>query len=402
MADPTLLNLSYIAVILLIGLIGSIISRKLKIPNLIILIGIGMGIGYITYQGQPIMQFSPMFLTGLAVITLALVVFDASSRFNFRKFDTMSASALKLAGIFLLFNLIFITPITYFLFKQTSIILAMIFAAVISGTDPSSTLMILAGARSKLFELLKVEAILNTPLIVLIPFLLIDVIKGTAGDSTFAVITSQALPFAQQFVVGIGTGILIGMVFFRFMRKYYSVTLSPLALIIVALLSYIGAEVLGGNGVLSVTAAGILFGNLYHVKHMRSLQRFGEIFAEVFEILVFVLIGTVIKIPWTLEFLIPASILFGAYLIIRFVSVQISFRKADYTLREKLYMTLNIPKGIAVAVVVFTLATTAIIGIKPILDLILLFMIYSIILSTIITHFSKFFTKVEIKITESQ
>ena len=135
---------------------------------------------------------------------------------------------------------------------------------------------------------------------------------------------------------------------------------------------------------------------------MKVLQKFGEIFGEVFEILVFVLIGTIIKIPWTKEFLIPASILFGVYLIIRYVSVHISFRKADYTIKERLYMTFNIPKGIAVAVVVFTLATTSITGIKPILDLILLFMIYSIILSTAITHFSKFFTKVEIKITEEQ
>jgi cell volume regulation protein A len=399
--DPILLSLSYIGIILLIGLLGSIISRKLKIPNLIILIGTGMILGYIKYQGQPIINFSPFFLTGLAIITLAMVVFDSSSRFNFREFDTLSASALKLTGIFLLFNLIFLSLITNYFFKPASFLLALLFAAVVSGTDPSSILAILGKVRSKPFELLKIEAILNTPFIVLIPFLLIDIIKDIAG-STLEIISSQALPFAQQFVVAIGTGILLGLIFFRFMKKYYSATLSPIALVIVALLSYIGSEVLGGNGVLSVTTAGILFGNLYHVKHMKSLLRFGELFAEIFEILVFVLIGTIIKIPWTSEFLIPASILFLVYLIIRFISIEISFINSDYTLKEKLYMTLNIPKGIAIAVVIFTLATTEVAGIKPILDLILLFMIYSIILSTVVTHFSKFFTKIEVKIPKGQ
>ena len=402
MADPILINIGYIVFILIIGLLGSILSRRLKIPNLIILIGIGMLIGYITYQGQPILQFSQTFLTGLAIITLALVVFDSSSQFRFRKFDTMSASALKLSIIFLLVNLIFLSAVTFYIFRPASIILAVIFAAVVSGTDPSSTLMILAGARSKLFELLKVEAILNTPLIVLIPFLLVDIIKEAAGESTLALISKQLMPFAQLFVVGIGTGILIGLIFFRFMKKYYSATLSPLAFIVVALLSYAGAELLGGNGVLSVTAAGLLFGNLYRIKHMKTLLKFGEIFSEVFEILVFVLVGTIIKIPWTKEFLFPATLLFIVYLIFRFLSVEVSFIKSDYTLKEKLYMTLNIPKGIAVAVVVFTLATRTIAGIKPILDLILLFLIYTIILSTIITHFSKFFTKVDIKISEEQ
>ena len=62
------------------------------------------------------------------------------------------------------------------------------------------------------------------------------------------------------------------------MKKYYSYTLSPLAMITAAVLTYVGAEALGGNGVLAVTTAGLMFGNLYHVKHMRKLQEFGEIF----------------------------------------------------------------------------------------------------------------------------
>ncbi|MBW2966168.1 cation:proton antiporter [Candidatus Woesearchaeota archaeon] len=400
--DPILLNISYIGIILFIGLLSSIISRKLKIPNLLLLILVGMILGSIKYNNKQIVEFSPLFLASLAVITLAMVVFHSSSRFNFRKFDTMSVSALKLSLIFLFLNLIFLSIITYYIFKPASFLLAILFAAVISGTDPSSTLMILAGARSRLFELLKVEAILNTPLIVLIPFLLIDIIKNLTGESTLAILSSQLMPFAQQFVTGIGTGILIALIFLRVMKRYYSVTLSPLAIIIIALLTYAIAETLGGNGVLSVTTAGIMFGNLYRVKHMRKLQEFGSIFSEVLEILVFVLIGSVIKIPFTTNFLIPSSILFIIYLVLRFISVQLSFRKATYTLKEKLYMTLNISKGIAVAVVVFTLATKVIIGMNLILNLIFLFMIYSIILSTIVTHFSKFFTKVEIKISEEQ
>ena len=58
-------------------------------------------------------------------------------------------------------------------------------------------------------------------------------------------------------------------------------------------------------------------------------------------------------------------------------------------------MSLNIPKGIAVAVVVFTLTTTTIPGISRVNDLILAFLVYSVILSSFITRFSKYFTKVE-------
>ena len=237
---------------------------------------------------------------------------------------------------------------------------------------------------------------------VLIVILLIDIMKNLSGKITLNLLSSQIFPFAQQFVAGIGTGILVGFLFFRFMKKYYSQTLSPLALITVSLLTYVMSESLGGNGVLAVTTAGLVFGNVYKIKHIKKLQEFGEIFSEVFEILVFVLIGSIIDIPVKLSFFIPATLLFIAYLLLRFLAVEFSSIGAGYNFKEKLYMSLNIPKGIAVAVVVFTLATKSIAGMDVILDLILLFMIYSIILSTVITHFTKFFTKVAIKVDEGQ
>ncbi|MEE9525392.1 MAG: cation:proton antiporter [Candidatus Woesearchaeota archaeon] len=400
--DQTLLTVTYIGVLLLIGLLSSLIARKLKIPNLLLLLGVGMILGMIKYKGEPIISFDPIFLTSIAVITLAMLVFDSSSKFKFKDFDSMSANALQLSVTFLFLNMIILSFITYYLFKPASILLAVMFAAIVSGTDPSSTMMILAGAKSKLFELLKVEAILNTPLIVLIPFLLIDVMENVTGGPILEILTSQALPFAQQFVVGIGTGILIALIFFRSMKKYYSATLSPLAMITASLLTYVIAETLGGNGVLAVTTAGLVFGNLYHIKHLQLLQKFGEIFAEVFEIIVFILIGSIIKIPWTASFLIPATALFIAYLGVRFVAVDLVAKKGEYSLKEKIYMTLNTPKGIAVAVVVFSLATRAVVGMDLILDLVLLFMIYSIVISTIVTRFTKYFTKVDIKISEEQ
>ncbi len=399
--EPTLIYIIYFGILLLLGLISSIISRKLKIPNLILLIGIGMLFGYLRYDNKPLIQFSPIFLTSIAIITLSMIVFDSSSKFRFKKFDSTTSSAFKLAIVFLVLNTLILSALTNYLFELSSVFLAVVFAAVVSGTDPSATLMILSGAKTKLFELLKVEAVLNTPLIVLIPFLLIDIMHEAAQTTAFNILSSQALPFAQQFVAGIGTGFLVAFIFFRFMKKYYSATLSPLAVITAALLTYALSEALGGNGVLAVTTAGLVFGNLYHIKHKRKLQDFTEVFSEVFEILVFILIGSMIKIDWSLSFILPASLMFIVYLFIRFITILALFFK-DFDLKEKIYLTLNAPKGIAVAVVIFTLATKAVTGIGLILDLIFYFMILSIIISTIVTRFTKFFTKTELKATEKE
>jgi NhaP-type Na+/H+ or K+/H+ antiporter len=85
--------------------------------------------------------------------------------------------------------------------------------------------------------------------------------------------------------------------------------------------------------------------------------------------------------------------LFVLYLILRYIAINISLRDLKLRLKEKLFMTFNVQKGIAVAVVAFTLKTLNIGGIDVILHLTLLFMLYSIILSTFVIRFSDYFIK---------
>jgi len=393
MTDP-LLYLTYLGLILLIGILCSIIARKLRIPNYLLLILVGIFISNITYKGEPILEFSPLFLTSTAILALAIIVFDASSRFKIKEFDALSISALKLTIIFIIINSIILALATYLIYRPISPLLVILFATAMAGTSPSAILTALkGGVKIKIFELLEIESIFNTPLIVLIPFLILDIIKNVQEKFVLSDLIDQIGPFTQLFITGIGTGIFIGLIFFKVMRKRYSPTLSPLALIVAAILTYTVAEQLGGNGVLAVTTMGLFFGNVY-IEHKKKLREFSETFSLILEILVFTLVGIIIKIPLTLNFFIISLLLFVIFIAVRSFAVTISFPK-QFTFKERLFMTFNIPKGIATAVVAFTLATYTISGIKLILDLILAFIIYSIILSTIVTRFSKFFVKVE-------
>lgn len=392
MADITIIYLTYIAIILIVGLISSIISEKLKIPNFLLLIFFGVIIANSPYTTDQI-EFSPIFLTSLAILTLALIVFDATSRLKLKEFDDLSFSALKLTLVFLLFNCIFLTATTYlFLNEKITPMLALLFATIMAGTSPSTTLMSFKGQKSKMLKLLEVESIINTPMIVFIPFILISIIEDVGKSFTFDAFVSHLSPFVQQFITGIGIGIIAGIILFKVMRKKYSPVFSPIALIASTLLTYALAENFGGNGVLAVTTAGLLFGNLF-IEHKQKLMEFSSTFSLLLEILVFVLIGIVIKVPLTRPFFITSISLFIIYLIIRFFTVSVALSKENYSAKEKIFMSLNVPKGIAVAVIAFTLSTKAITGINHILDLILAFMVYSIILSTILTKFIKHFTE---------
>jgi len=392
MADLSIIYLGYLGVILLIGLLVTIISKKLKIPNFLFLIFVGVALANVSYNGEPLITFSSVFLTALAILALSMIVFDSSSRFNIRRFDSLSISALKLTLIFLALNLAFLSLATWYIYKPASVVLAILFAAAMSGTSPSIVLFLFKGVKTKVFQFLEVESILNTPIMVLIPFLLLEFIKENIEGT--AQLSSQIIPFAREIIVGIGSGILIAVILFKVMHKKYHPTLSPIAAISGALLTYLMSEALGGNGVLAVTTLGLFFGNVY-IKHRIKMQYFSEVFSTILELLVFVLIGWIIKIPLTAKFFITSLSLFAIFVLIRFFAVMLSFKKKDFTFKEKLFIALNVGKGIAVAVIAFTLATLAIKGITPILDLIVAFLIYSIILSSVIVRFSKFFTKIE-------
>tara|TARA_Y100000310_G_scaffold342247_1_gene444645 strand:- start:52758 stop:53948 length:1191 start_codon:yes stop_codon:yes gene_type:complete len=387
-----LLLLTYLAVILLIGLLTSIISQKFKIPNILLLLLIGIGLGRVDYRGSSLIEFPEVFMTGISILALVMIVFDSSSRFSLKKVDYFSLHTLWLSIVFLIFNLIFLTFFTMLIFGVESIFLALMFAALMAGTSPAVVLSMFKNVKNKVFDFLGLESLLNTPLVVLIPFIILDLKNALKGELIIATFIDQLVPLLQQFVVGVGAGVLIGLIMFKFMRRVYSVVLSPLAVITSALLAYIIAENLDGNGVLAVTSMGLLFGNVY-LKQKFQLKEFASVFSNSLEILVFVLIGLIVAIPFSGDFFIKSILLFALYLVIRFFSVIFSLRGMDFTLKEKLFMSLNAQKGIAVAVVVFSLATLEIEGMSTILNLSLAFMLYSIILSSVVLRAVKYFVK---------
>lgn len=407
-----LIILSYIAVILLLGVLCSFVSRKLSISNALLLLAAGILLSMAQYNGQSLIRFPAVFLAAIGIFALAMVVFDASSRLRLKRLDKLSLSALKLAITFFILNMVFLAFFTRWIFSIRSVFLALLFAALMSGTEPSAVVSKVGEAKSRIAYLLKAESLMNTPLIVLLPFVILAIMETFRPGLFFNSLISQSAFFLQQLIVGIGTGILIGVVIMKVMKKAYSELLSPFTVIAAALLAYIISESLKGNGILAVITLGIFFGNVY-IKEKHELIEFSSVFASFLEILVFMLVGLIIGFQFNLSFFMKSFALFLIFLAIRFVSVNISLKKQAISMKEKVFMALNAQKGIAVAAVALVLTTytvtqTAIAdgfeivsnapfvnipGTVGILDLTLAFIAYSMILSSIMLSYSKYFLK---------
>ena len=371
--------LTQIAVILFAGVMFSAFAKKVRIPDILFLILVGAIIGSITMQGKSLVEFPSLFLVSIGLLALAMVVFESASKVKLRKIDTQSVRSVKLVLMVILLTCTLFMTAAHYLF-ELEWPMAFLLSTLLVGTAPSIILPLLEGS-TRVVELLKFEAILNTPFTVLLPFLTIDVIQTIQTSPITATLVEYFMPFLSKFVAGIGTGMLIGIVLFKVVSKRYSQIFSPLAVVIAALLAYVLAENLGGNGVLSVTTLGLFFGNVY-IKQKVELMHVGSVLAKSLYILVFVLLGSLIKIPYSEQFFINSIILFGIYIVLRFLAIQLSLG-SEYKIKEKIFMTFICAKGIAVAVVAFALTTLALPQITLVLDITLIFILYSVILSSI-------------------
>ncbi len=384
---PYLTELSWLAFMLIAGIILSLLAKKIRFPDILLLIILGIIIGHLK-----LVTFTTQFLAAFSIFALIMILFTSSSRFRPKEISSLSPHAIKLSLIFFILCSLFLTITTHFIFNISltlnSILVSLLFGTLMAGTSPSTVLTLLKEKKQKIAEILEFEAIFNTPLMVILPLMILDYLKGTVLK-----VHDIAIKFLQNIMTGVGTGLVIGLIIFRLMKRKYLEMISPLVIIAAALLTYTIAEYIGGSGILSVTMLGIVFG-WSQLKEKQALDKFSNTFTNFLKIIVFILLGLTIKIPYkNTDFLITSLILFSVFLLIRFFAVNSAFANTKVNFKERLFMTFNISKGVAVAVVAFVLFSflKEIPDLSLIIDLSFLFILYSVIISSISGAFSKYF-----------
>jgi len=210
--------ITQIGLMLLLGILFSLVAGKLKLPKILLLLIAGIVLGNLTYNGQDLIQLPELLLTGIGLFALIMIVFDSAASFRIRQVDIFSAPALKLTAIFLVINMIILTFVTKWVLGLETFFFAALFAALMSGTSPSVTLSLLGNTKNRVVNILELESLVNTPIIVILSLMMLDFatdVKKVALD-TFL---QQIMPFLAQIITGIGAGIVVGLIVFKIMKK---------------------------------------------------------------------------------------------------------------------------------------------------------------------------------------
>ncbi|MGJ8628906.1 MAG: cation:proton antiporter [Sulfitobacter sp.] len=287
----------------------------------------------------------------LAEITLILVLFSDASHVRFSRLRQSFNIPLRMLVIGLPLTVALGTLVAYLLSPESGVAMALLTAAVLTPTDAAlgQTVVSSPDVPQRLSQTINIESGLNDGLV--LPFVLFGAIlasAGMGGAQTDGLATSALL----QVILGPVIGITFGWLFAKAMDVAQNHTLMAeaaggVAFLTVAFATFIGAELIGGNGFIAAFVAGMVFGNTY--KHnIHFISEFMEGVGQLLTMCAFLVFGALLLPDGIEHITLNAIILAILFLtVVRMLPIWLSLLGTRLATSEKLFLGWFGPRGLA-------------------------------------------------------
>jgi cell volume regulation protein A len=275
--------------LLAVGLAASLLAGRLRIPGLVLFLGVGMLVGS---DGLNLIEFSDYRLARtIGIIALALILFEGGLAAGFQEIRPVLGSALSLATLGTLVTAV-VTGLAAHWLMDLSLLQGMLVGAIVSATDGAAIFALLRGStlKRRLARTLEGEAGMNDPVAVLLVLGFIEWIKRPDYG-----IVDMALLFVQQLGIGTVVGIGVGWLAVQSFRRAHLATggLYPVASIAVVAIAFGFADVLHGSGFLAVYLAGLAMGSA-NLPARQTVHVFHDGLAWVAQLAMFLTLGLLV------------------------------------------------------------------------------------------------------------
>lgn len=368
-----------IAVLIAIGILLHHPSKTLGIPSLLIFMGVGLALG----NGEFDFIYDNLTLTSMVgTMALNMIVFvgGINTSTNSIKLAYKEGGVLSTLGV--LFTTLILAALLYPL-TEWSLVICLLFAAIVSSTDAAAVFSILESKKLKLKEktdtVLEFESATNDP----VALVMVVILTGIALAPGKVI---SGWEIAQTLLVQIGAGVIIAYLIGKLavyllntihLEEYGLIPVFVLACFIIA--AY-GSDLAGGNILIASYVVGVVIGN--GIKRGKEVNKhFFNSLSWLAQSLMFIILGLQI-FPQTLFSVFFLSLLPAALLmfVARPLAVQLCylpFRQASW--RKRLFISSIGLKG--ATPIVFALIPAAA-GVDGAIDLV--HMVFFIVLFSIV------------------
>ncbi len=348
-----------IALSLLVGVASQLLARVLRIPGIVVLLVFGVLLGP---DGMGIIETANMgaFLPEIVGTAVAIILFEGGLSLRLSQMRRQSKVIINLISSGALITAIGGTLTAHYVLEW-SWTLSSLFGSLVIVTGPTviGPLLRRINVKRNVNSILNAEAVLIDPIGAIISLVALDVVTSSASADLD--LAHGALEFLYRFgfggLVGAISGIAIArsLKFERLIPPEYS---NVFVLACVLFVFHACNEVFSESGIMAVTIAGMVVGNL-NVPIQKELSEFKEQLTVMLIGMLFILlaadtrIGTIVNLGMRSILLIAVLVL-----IVRPIAVVWCTHNSSLSWREKLFISLMSPRGIVAAAVASLFAST--------------------------------------------
>jgi len=271
------------------GLVASLMAVRLRIPALVLFLGLGMLVGS---DGTGWIDLDDYELTRtIGVVALALILFEGGLASGFQEIRGVLRPSISLALVGTVLTAVIAGLTASWLF-DLSTLEGLLVGSILAGTDGAAIFSVLRGSslERRLARTLEGEAGMNDPVAVLLVIGLIDWIQRP----DYGLLDMAGL-FAAELVIGAGVGLLVGRLGVEAFKRVTlaSSGLYPVTSLAIAALAFGAAGVLHGSGFLAVYLAGLTLGGA-RIPAKHTVSAFHDGLAWIAQITMFFTLGLIV------------------------------------------------------------------------------------------------------------
>ena len=277
-------------VLLALGVLASLAATRVRVPGLVLFLGLGMLVG----SGTGLILFDDFELARtVGVVALALILFEGGLAAGLPEIRPVLWPSVSLATVGTVATAVLTGLCASWLFGF-SWLEGQLLGAIVAGTDGAAIFALLRGSklRRRLARTLEAESGMNDPVAILLVIRCIEWL--TIDGYGWA---DLGLLFAQEMLIGLATGVLIGRVAARLLMSASLVNggLYPVATVATAALAFGAANVMGGSGFLSVYLAGLMLGSVA-LPARQTVRAFHDGLSWVAQLTMFLVLGMLVTV----------------------------------------------------------------------------------------------------------
>ncbi len=271
------------------GILGALLADKVRVPGLLLFLGLGMlagsqGIGGIDFDDAELART-------LGTIALILILFEGGLTAGWSEIRPVLGTAASLATLGTVVTAL-LAGLAAKLIFDISTLEGMIVGAAIAATDSAAIFAVLRRStlEKRLARSLEGESGMNDPVALLLVIGFIEWIQEPGYG-----LADMASLLALKLAVGIAAGWLVGRLAVAALNATRLPTdgIYPVATIAIAALAYGVAEVAHGSGLLAVYLAALALGGA-SIPARRTVVAFHEGLGWVAQIALFILLGLLV------------------------------------------------------------------------------------------------------------